>query len=182
MGRIRILIDVDGVICDFVTAYLDSYKELGGIVPGDFVWDGWAAMEKLPNYDTLNEHVWEDPELFLRPLPYPGAIDALKALNKKHDVRIVTAVPHIHVYARSLWFAENAPFIHRKNQIIFTNDKSLVRGDIFVDDYLPHVYAWMKVNVHTGVIIDRLWNKGDGGPEAYMRLDSLASLAERLTL
>jgi len=180
-GKTRILVDVDGVIADFVTAYLDTYKELGGVVPDDFEWTHWDSMQDLPDAH-LTRHVWQDPELFLRPEPYPGAIDALKKMDSRYDVRIVTCVPHLHIYARNLWFAQHAPFIHRKGQLIFTADKSLIRGDIFVDDYLPHVYAWLKVNEHTGVIINRPWNKGDGGPEAYTRLDSLTSLAERLAL
>jgi len=164
----RILIDVDGVIANFVDAFLEIYEEMGG------------AMDRLPNQE-IREAVWDFPDLFWRPKPYPGTIEALEEMNDRFDVRIVTAIPHKHIEARSDWFRYYAPFIHRKNQMIFTNDKSLIRGDIFIDDYLPHAEAWFSVNYKPTVIIDRAWNR-DGGSTFFHRVDELADVADAIGL
>ena len=155
--KARFLIDADGVIVDFVEAFMMLYRHHGGTVPDGFEWTHWDSMDELPDQE-VRKHVWRDPELFWVPRPYEGAIEALEILNEHYDVRIVTALPHRHVPARSEWFRRYAPFIHRKNQMIFTNDKRIIKGDAIVDDKLEHVYNWLHANGGTGFIINRPWN------------------------
>lgn len=183
----RILIDMDGVICDFVSTFMLLYRNGGGIVPDGFEWTHWSAMDDLPSQDVRAE-VWRDPNLFWIQKPYKGAIMALEALNDAYDVRIVTALPHMHIKYRSDWVEHYAPFIHRKNQMIFTNDKSLIQADVIIDDHLPHVYNWIRANKGTGVIVDRPWNRDESD---YIRRDEyilsvrvagLWDLVERLGL
>ena len=187
MEKTRMLVDMDGVICDFVSTFMLLYRNGGGIVPEGFTWTHWASMDDLPSQEIRAE-VWRDPNLFWIQKPYEGAIKALKQLNDHYDVRIVTAVPHRHIAARSDWVAHHAPFINRKNQMIFTSDKSLIRGDIIIDDYLPHVYDWLKINKDTGVVIDRPWNQGESSlidiaPNFYpVRMAELWELVERIGL
>lgn len=171
-----ILIDVDGVIANFVDAFMYLYRFHGGEVPDDFVWNDWDSMDTLPD-QMARENVWRDRDLFWTPKPYDGAIDALMALNDKFDVRIVTAVPHIHVQTRSEWFKMYASFIHGKKQMIFTSDKSLIRGDYFVDDYLPHVRDWISVNLNPAYLVGRPWNKETVRSSPYYKVSSLAMVA-----
>jgi len=174
----RVLIDMDGVICNFVDAFMYLYAEKGGKIPDGFAWVEWNSMDELPSQDVRKE-VWRDPDLFWLPKPYEGAIVALQALNEQFDVRIVTALPHKHVHTRSDWVKHYAPFIHRKNQMIFTNDKSLIRGDVIIDDKLEYVRDWLKINARTGVVIDRPWNQTEG-PENFIRVSELWEFAERV--
>ena len=173
----RVLIDCDGVIANFVDAFMDWYLHHAGSVPDDFEWANWDSMDELPD-QMARDAVWRDPDLFWIPQPYPYAIEALEALNERHDVRIVTAVPHIHVEARSDWFKREAPFIHRKNQMIFTNDKSLIRAGVIIDDKVGHVDDWLVKNSWPdgeAFLIDRPWNQhGKSGT----RVESLIEVAE----
>lgn len=183
----RILIDSDGVISDFVSAFMLLYRNGGGIVPENFAWTEWSSMDALPS-QGIRAEVWRDPNLFWIQKPYEGAIEALRKLNDNYDVRIVTAVPHKHVQYRSEWYAHYAPFINRKKQIIFTSDKTLIQGDMIVDDHLPHVYNWLYHNNGTGVIIDRPWNQGEVPytnlhPRPYpVRMAGLWELVEKIGL
>lgn len=176
----RLIIDVDGVIYNFVDAFMDRYKYHGGEIPEDWAWDSWAAMNELPNDDIVN-HIWNhDTDLFWCGSPYPDAVNALELLNDEYDVVIATAVPFIHVPSRANWMEEFAPFIHRKQQMVITSDKSLVRGDFLVEDHLPHVQKWLTVNGNfTAMCIDRPWNQ-DSPPWYYNRVPSLRYVAELL--
>lgn len=176
----RILVDMDGVVCDFVSTFMLLYRNGGGIVPEGFVWTHWSSMDDLPS-QKIRAEVWRDPNLFWIQKPYEGAIKALKQLNDHYDVRIVTAVPHMHIQYRSQWVEHHAPFINRKDQMIFTNDKSLIQANVIIDDHLPHVYSWLSNNKGTGVVIDRPWNQTEG-PETFVRVAELWELVERIGL
>jgi 5'(3')-deoxyribonucleotidase len=178
---------MDGVICNFVDAFMFLYQNGGGIVPDDWEWTDWSSMDSLPTRGVRDE-VWKDPNLFWIQKPYEGAIKAMEILNDHYDVRIVTAVPHRHVIYRSQWVEHYMPFIHRKDQMIFTADKSLIQANIIIDDYLPHVYNWLFHNKGTGVVIDRPWNR-DEVPYAHLhprpyplRMAELWELVERIGL
>ena len=171
----RILCDVDGVIANFVEGFMYLYESYGGGVPDGFVWKDWDSMDELPD-QMVRDSVWRDPDLFWILEPYDGAIEALKKLNDRFDVRIVTAVPHKHIEPRSDWFKLHAPFIHRKNQMIFTNDKALLRADYIVDDKVEYVDDWLEENVVPrggAFLIDRPWNRHGKNGKRVASLDAV---------
>lgn len=175
--KARILIDVDGVIADFVDGFMYMYKLNGGAVPDGFEWNHWDSMDELPD-QGVREGIWHDPDLFFNLKPYPGAIDALEKLNSVYDVRIVTSLPHRHIPHRSDWFQRYAPFIHRKDQMIFTNDKSLIMGDVLIDDSLDHIRAWNEAGHINAIIVDRPWNKTDAWDVQGTRVSGLVEVCE----
>jgi len=176
----RLVIDVDGVIYNFVSVFMDMYEHHGGYVSPDFKWTDWHDMDTLPDQDIVN-HLWKrEMGLFRYGRPYDQSIQALECLNEAYDVVLATATPHIHVPHRSRWFEKHAPFIHRKNQLIFVTDKSMIVGDLLVEDHLPHIKKWQEVNGnYTAFCIDRPWNK-ESPPWMYNRVPSLRYIAEIL--
>lgn len=178
--KARLVIDVDGVIYNFVDAFMKLYAYHQGVVPEGFKWTDWNDMNTLPNQDVV-DHLWKrELDLFSYGKPYPDSIEALNALDGAYDVVLATATPHIHIPHRSRWFKKYAPFIHRKNQMIFLADKSMVVGDLLVEDHLPHIKKWQEVNGnYTAFCIDRPWNKEDP-PWKYTRVPSLRYIAEIL--
>jgi len=178
-GKSRILVDVDGVIADFVSGFMELYRHHGGHVPDGFKWTDWDSMDELPDQE-VRDVVWRDPYLFRILDPYPGAIKALEQLNNHYDVRIVTAIPHMHVWPRSEWFRKHAPFIHRKDQMIFTNDKSIINGDFLIDDSLDNIRAWIAAGRGNAVIVDRPWNQVDRWDEIGIRVAELWEFNERI--
>jgi 5'(3')-deoxyribonucleotidase len=178
MVRLRVFVDVDGVIADFVTAFLETYIHYG-ILPKDFRWDRWDSMAGLD--DGAVEATWQDPLLFARPQPYRGAIDALKWLNENHDTYIATAVPHRHVLSRSMWFKHHAPFIHRKNQIMFTNAKHVLDGDVLIEDNMEHILTWLDEHpAGLAIVVDHPWNEDIPNQWNIMRVKSLEQAVKEL--
>jgi 5'(3')-deoxyribonucleotidase len=163
----RILVDIDGVLADFVTSFMRCYEYLGGEVPKGFKWEEWGSFERLPDQDLINA-AWSHPMLFNGYLdPYPGAMAALKKLNKAHEVFLITSIAspwEIHVPARTRWLRNNAPFLDIRKQVIVANNKGLVQGDILVDDYLVNLDEWKKWNPSgAAMVIDHPWNRHEGG-------------------
>jgi len=173
----RILIDADGVITNFTETFETIYVGCGGKIPEGFIWDHWHAMDKLEK--GIVEQVWNDPYLFRVQEPYSGALEALERLNKEHEVFIVTSTPHMHAWSRSDWFRRNAPFIHRENQIVFTSQKYLIRGDVLVEDNLLNLEEWHRNNPRGWpVLIDRPWNWEETPSFGYEVYASLGSFAQ----
>jgi 5'(3')-deoxyribonucleotidase len=178
--KTRLVIDVDGVIYNFVSAFMKLYVYHQGTVPADFEWNNWDDMDKLPNQDVV-DHLWKrEVQLMSYGKPYDQSIQALQCLNETYDVVLSTAVPFVHWKARADWFEKWAPFIHRKNQLIITNDKTKVVGDLLIEDKLETVKDWCELNgSHTAFCIDRPWNR-EKPPWSYTRVPSLRYIAEIL--
>ena len=169
--NMRVLVDSDGVVVDFMTSFLDGYRGYGGIVPEGWAPDAFDSIKQLPTKKALRAS-WNDPELFSRALPYEGAIDALEALNWRHgEVYIVTAFgiqTDLHVPAKYRWYQKYAPFL-KYDQFIFTNKKHMVTGDVLIEDKTGTIIQWAELYPESLVIaIDQQWNQ-DLYERAYTR-------------
>lgn len=109
----RVFIDMDGVIVDF-----DGYMKETGLTA-----------------DTIKR----TPHAYWRMKPMPEALAAVKSLiGMGHDVWIATKPPTGVPFAyadKVTWILDYLPELKRK--IVITHDKSLLRGDVIIDDR-PH--------------------------------------------
>ena len=109
----RIFVDMDGVIVDF-----DAYAK---------------------RLDLSGEVIKKMRGAYLEMEPIPGALHAVRSLiGMGHDVWLATKPPTgiSWAYADKVeWVLKHIPELKRK--IIFTHDKSLLRGDVLIDDR-PH--------------------------------------------
>lgn len=144
----RIVLDVDGVLADFV----------GGAL---------RIVNSLTPYNTFARHhvtEWEIESLlpeqarwaFRAQLNRPGFAAGLRPLGSEvlyaralqawgHDVVIATSP----LETSPTWVAERNEWVgwHLGGvEIYHTHDKTGVRGDIFVDDKPEHVRAWQAAN------------------------------------
>ena len=107
MKKLRIFIDMDGVISDF-----DKAKKEGG-------------FDKRP--DLHVDYRYLDI--------IEGAEKAVKYLYDNHDVFIASTPPwaRIQVWAdKRAWLEENFPYLKRR--LILTHRKDLLIGDVLIDD------------------------------------------------
>ena len=109
MKKLRIFIDMDGVISDF-----DKAKKGLSI-----------ALQKRPDLhvDYLHLDI------------VPGAEEAVKYLHEHHEVFIASTPPwsRIQVWAdKRAWLEENFPYLKRR--LILTHRKDLLIGDVLIDD------------------------------------------------
>ncbi len=137
--RKSIAIDMDGVIADTETHFLNWYERDYGIrvSPKDIL--GFKEDEMFPDKTIARRFAFTPG--FFRTLPVmSGAVDALKTLMEDFDVYIVSAAME---FPQSLpekheWLAEHFPFITWRN-IIFCGDKSIIGTDYMIDDHIKNL-------------------------------------------
>lgn len=139
----RVIVDVDGVLADFVGGILDAVEASTGHRP---LWRGESGCDVK---DALDKR---DAEFALEALfspgfcsnlrPLSGALAGVRELAKAADVRIVTALP-----VSESWASERMEWLrHRgfsKDQIVFTGSKYLVEADAIVDDRRHVIEQWI---------------------------------------
>jgi 5'(3')-deoxyribonucleotidase len=158
----RILLDVDGVIADFTSAYLEIANKLAGT---DWKHDDQTDWNLgfLPGLAAVENEAWKAvglPGFARRIKAYDGAIDGVRRLAELGDIYIVTSPVWMHglaegetqeahelhgrtfCYDRVRWLEEH--FGLARNHIIFAYDKHLVEGDVFIDDKPSNVENWLS--------------------------------------
>ncbi len=135
-----ILFDQDGVLADYTKALLRAVAREFPQLPMPRIEDvtSWNTEDHFPpEYRKRIEALALRPGFFLNLEPLPGAIEALgHLLALGYDVRICTAPKKIFdncVAEKFAWVKKHLgqEFVER---IVLTRDKTLVRGDILVDD------------------------------------------------
>ena len=109
MKKLRIYVDMDGVIADF-----DKAKKL------------------LPEKQQGRPDLYVD-YLYLDVIP--GAEKALSYLNEHHEIFIASTPPWTRPEVWSdkrIWLEQNFPYLKRK--LILTHRKDLLIGDVLIDD------------------------------------------------
>jgi 5'-nucleotidase len=134
-----ILVDMDGVIADFEGGVFDRFKELYPDKPAIpleerttfYVKDQYSA-ELRP----LIESIYLAPNFYRNLKPIRGSLEALMHLSEKNDLFICTSP--LSNYANCVgekydwvmnWMGKD--WVKR---IILCKDKTLVRGDLLIDD------------------------------------------------
>ena len=143
----RVLLDVDGVIADFVGAALSYLQERHGIsIPREQI-QTMDMFESLPvEVSKLLEKEFDRPGYALSIPAYPGAIQGISLLDEIADVYYVTAPYHSATWAhdRIEWLAKQLGKSSKvmKNYVVSTKTKFLVAGDYLVDDHPLNVRDW----------------------------------------
>lgn len=137
----RVLVDMDGVIADWGHAYgesLDRFGDEAAAIPrhkDQRQFDLTAG--RTDREKALIGAVMVEPGFYSRIKPIDGAEAALKAMvDDGHDVRIVTS-PWISnptcASDKLNWVVRHYGHLWGP-RVIITADKTLVRGDILIDD------------------------------------------------
>ena len=177
-----VLVDVDGVLANFIEANLRTLHAIGA---GPFVHDDvttWAMEDCLgltaPQRARMKAR-WAEPGFAASIPEYPGAREGVAALREVADVYACTAPMHSSPtwqHERHHWLVERFGFDHK--QIVQTPAKYLVRGDMLIDDKPEHVAAWQETNPGgVGVLWSRAYNAG-----ADLRRESEWEAAARCVL
>lgn len=137
----RILVDMDGVIADWGAGYnaaLDAYGEEAAGIRRHRDQRSFDLHEGCtPDEIRIIGEVMVQPNFYRRLRAIPGAITALREMVRAgHDVRIVTS-PWI---GNPTCASDKLDWVvHRLGRswgqrTVITMDKTLVRGDILIDD------------------------------------------------
>jgi 5'-nucleotidase len=132
----RILVDMDGVLADVYTRYIELYKEETGLTKSADEIIGLREEEAFPQ--ALR---WVETAGFFRNLPVvPDSQRVLKLLNKSYEIIVVSMATEFpsSLTDKQLWLNDNFPFISWR-QIVFCGNKNLIRADLMIDDHFKNL-------------------------------------------
>lgn len=156
-----VLVDIDNVILDTERAVLERYNK---------TYNKDVKFEEINTWDFFNDKVDKDFFTFLNRddfwinevKPIQPMCENVKIMVECPDcfnVKLVTATNPLNPAIKTkLEIATRAVGVLPKN-IIICNDKSLIYGDIMIDDYEENI---KHSNCRNNWLIDRPWNKAGG--------------------
>ncbi|XP_075889980.1 5'(3')-deoxyribonucleotidase, mitochondrial [Nelusetta ayraudi] len=142
--RLRVLVDVDGVLADFEGGFLKKYRARYPNDPYISLEDRkgfWVSAQYGQLRSDLCEKamtIWESKNFFIDLEPLPGGVEAVKemATMDNTDVFICTSPikQYKHCpYEKYAWVEKH--FGHDfLEKVILTRDKTLIAGDFLIDD------------------------------------------------
>lgn len=156
----RILLDVDGVLADFVGPVISWANGLRRAGDPPYTRQGITEFDLLKAWGI--GHMWgELDRLVVRPGfcdaldPVPGAREFLFDLQQVADVVIVTSPWK----SSPTWCFERRNWLEKRlgytGEVVFTKRKDLVRGDVLIDDAAEHTDTFPGV----GLLLDQPWNQ-----------------------
>ena len=162
----RLGIDLDGVVADFNTGWVSRYNdEFGSNVSTDQV-DSWDAMDHLTHFESKGAF-WRwaargvHGSVFRHLETYPGALETLTRLSRRHEIVIITAKPDWAVHDTFAWISDRRI---PTREIHVTEAKWRVPCDVYLDDS-PRQIVELHTNRPEAIVCRyvRPWNKSVPG-------------------
>lgn len=151
--RQKLMIDMDVTItCDGIIDIVNEYLQTNYTSKDakDYYVQSLIPKDKLHEFNKF----FYERNLYHYTKLTPDAVEVLKYLNDKYDVYILTAYQlrnendgaENHLKNKYQYLRETFPFLDTK-KFIFTCDKSVVKGDIVVDDVITNLYSSYKQKI-----------------------------------
>jgi 5'(3')-deoxyribonucleotidase len=157
-----ILVDFDGVIGDFVSLYLHLHSYLNGrdCTPEQITEFDFTKCIASQSEDGLIWAHLDTTQGLVEGLPViDGALEGLDRLRQIGRVVCVTS-PHTGTYWSGERFRQLKRLGFDKRDVVLAADKTLVPGDMLIDDRFETVMAWSRAHPRgVGVIFDQPWNR-----------------------
>jgi 5'(3')-deoxyribonucleotidase len=147
MTKPRVLIDVDGVLADFIGAVLPIVERITG---GRYIHEHVTHFDFSASLGLTKEHaaavkrkIGETAGFAISLQPLGGAIDGVRRLRSIADVYVVTSPWN----SNATWTHEREAWLKRwfdipHSHVIHTSAKYVCLGDVFVDDKTEAVDEW----------------------------------------
>jgi len=151
INKLRLVFDVDGVICDFEEHWKQLAEKVIGKIddrqrPGHerdwYTEDRYNLTTK--EVAAITKALYTSSPEFMPEIE--GAVTHLRWLMKEHDVFFATTslVPNpLWEYGRRRWF-ERELGSEAARRLIFTRYKYVLAADVFVDDKPQHIQEWKE--------------------------------------
>ena len=135
MSRLRLGIDLDGVVANFNAGWIERYNAAFASELADSHVLHWDAPLSLTHFEHMDDFwTWAQEgtsSIFRNLPPYPGALDTLAELARSHEIVIVSSKYDWAIPDTLEWIAEHRIVTH---EIHFTWDKPTVDCDVYLDD------------------------------------------------
>ena len=179
MTRKRAGIDIDGVLYKWEPAarfLLRHYRDY--------------QLEPSQSWDYIKDHIdrgtWDwlwtvgiQKGLFRHGNCYMGAFEALKHINKTHDITLITSRPREAVEDTLAWVAYHKIPAREVHILGEGQKKSAVPCDWYLDDNVANAVDLSSTGKPV-VLWDRPWNKGVLIPVGVERIDTWTRLMWRV--
>ncbi len=134
-----IAIDMDNVIADVETHFIDWYERDFGVRIDRESMAGIPEAQAFPDKEAVWKFLYTPG--FFRTVPVmPGSQEVVQRLMKDYIVYIVSAATEFpqSLNEKRLWLDEHFPFISWK-QMVFCGDKSVIDTDYMIDDHVKNL-------------------------------------------
>jgi 5'(3')-deoxyribonucleotidase len=163
---VRLLLDCDGIVCDWIAPVVKGIYDLTGIKVTSDMCGGWLQIHKLGLDKDQLRHVerFLEAEGFAASLPVlPGAREGMRELYAIGvPVTFVTSPwssSKTWEWERRKWLRQNGFWNASLTTIVSTETKFLVHGDMFVDDNPKQVNQWKNNNRGPAFLWSTPWNQ-----------------------
>ena len=165
--RLRLGIDLDGVVADFNEGWTRMYnRDFGTNIEPDDV-QQWNAPVGLTHFASMSQFwKWartcsDGASLFRGLNTYEGAVAALNHLARRHHIVIVTTKPGFAVWDTYEWIAENRL---PTTEVHMVDDKTTVDFHVYLDDGDHNLSALSYMHPDRAVVrFVRPWNNPHPG-------------------
>lgn len=151
-----IMCDIDDVCNNLVEKTIELYNSRSNknIQIADLT--NYSFADCLPKEDVdAILPLFKEKKLWNSLSPVAGVVNGLKSLIKQgHQVYLATATNPVNFAWKVEWCEKNFPFIQSDN-IIRVVDKSLLKCDIIIDDYMENLIG----STAHRVCLDKPWNR-----------------------
>ncbi len=159
--KIRVLVDLDGVIRDFIGGLTRIYRRE---FPDHVI--KTVRSRRLEAFFPIGERIYDFidrqflEEILTGAPPYPGAIEAMRRWEHRFENVIVTAQPRRWRYPTFIWLGK---FKVPTNEIHICYHKEAVEGLALLDDFVDNLEAF-RATGRLAVCMDQPWNQDWTGP------------------
>lgn len=177
----RILVDVDGVQANLTTPFLNILHRYWDVTKTEADWVDWCPVkagicdiqeQADAIFRMIGHHVHAFADL-------PGSRAGVQSLRDAgHQVIALTAPIHTPewLYGRATWLKMRG-FTDRT--IVFTRDKSLIPGDVLIEDNPEYAREWAAAHPRGAVLLyDQPWNRSAVVPSNGRRVKSWAQVLD----
>lgn len=139
---LTILVDIDDTLSNFIPTILDNYNKIHGANYDMSIIDRWEIPKELPNFwDALTHDMLQNMPL------KDGVYCTLKEWHKEgHKIILVSAIADDTHYMDKIIWSKNIGIDKFITDIIPTRHKYLIKGDVFIDDYIMNITEWSAHN------------------------------------